>query len=305
MWSWNALVPCCRRRDLSTRVPHVAFATYSASPDLTADDALAADALRSDGVIVSAAAWDDAHVDWSQFDAIVIRSTWNYHHHPVEYAAWLHALHRADGTLWNPAAVVLGNMHKRYLADWAARGVAVIPSHVVPAASNADLPQLLDTRGWDEAVIKPAVSASADGTWRTSRVSARADQPRFARQHCVQDVLVQPYLPDVASRGEWSLVFFAGRFSHAVLKRPAPGDFRVQGHFGGDSALAVPHPDLVAQAHAVLSMIDAPLLYARVDGIDVDGQFMLMELEINEPCLFLGCAPEAPARFSNAIIAAL
>lgn len=283
-------------------MPHVAFATYAASPNLTVDDALAAEALRSAGVTVSAAAWDDANVAWSQFDAIVIRSTWNYHHRPAEYAGWLQALHTAGCALWNPAAAVLDNMHKRYLVEWAERGMAVIPSQYVPAAGNETLPQLLEARGWDEAVIKPAVSASAHGTWRTSRATAHADQPRFAQQRQRDDLLVQPYLPEIASEGEWSLVFLADQFSHAALKRPALGDFRVQPHVGGHSAPSVPRPSLIEEAHAVLAMIDTPLLYARVDGVVVQGRFVLMELEINEPCLFLDFSPDAPSRFANAIL---
>jgi len=283
----------------------VAFVTCNEWPTITDDDRLAADVLGAHGVRVSAAAWDDPSVSWSSFDAVVIRSTWNYHHEPTAYAAWLRSLASMGCVLWNPAEVVLGNMHKRYLIEWAARGVAVVPSHDVPAASGYELRRLLEERGWHDAVIKPAVSASADGTWRTSRAAADADQPRFAQQSRAADLLVQPYLPEVAAQGEWSLLFFAQQFSHAVLKRPAQGDFRVQGAFGGRFALAAPHPDLIAQAQAVLSLLDAPVLYARVDGLDIGGRFVLMELEVNEPRLFLGASPDAPTRFAHAIMATL
>jgi len=272
---------------------------------MTDDDRLVADVLRAAGVTVSAAAWDDPSVAWSQCDVVVIRSTWNYHLQPAVYAQWLQSLHATGTALWNPADVVLGNLNKRYLADWARRGIEVVPSQYVSAGDLDRLPQLLDARGWNEAVIKPAVSASAHDTWRTSRATANADQSRFAEQCRLNDVLVQPYLREVTSQGEWSMVFFADAFSHAALKRPAPGDFRVQGHFGGHSVPGVPHPTLLAQAHAVLSMIETPLLYARVDGVDVNGRFVLMELEINEPCLFLGFSPDAPSRFASAIMATL
>jgi hypothetical protein len=283
----------------------VAFVTCTEYPTITDDDRLAVHVLEAHGMRVSAAAWDDPSVSWSRFDAIVIRSTWNYHHAPAAYSAWLRSLASANCVLWNPADVVLGNMHKRYLIDWAARGVAVVPSHDVPAASGYELRRLLEERGWHDAVIKPAVSASADGTWRTSCATAEADQPRFAQQSRAADLLVQPYLPEVATQGEWSLLFFAQQFSHAVLKHPAHGDFRVQGAFGGRFAVAAPHPDLIAQAQAVLSMLDAPVLYARVDGLEIDGRFVLMELEVNEPCLFLGASPDAPTRFAQAIMTVL
>jgi hypothetical protein len=272
---------------------------------MTEDDRLAADVLGALGVTVSSAAWDDPAVAWWQFDAVVLRSTWNYHHTPTEYARWLLRLSAMQTVLWNPATVVLANMHKRYLVDWAQRGVLVVPAHYVPISSNVLLRELLDARGWHDAVIKPAVSASAHGTWRTSRATADADASRFAEQSRSNDLLIQPYLPEIVAQGEWSMVFFGDAFSHAVLKRPALGDFRVQEHLGGHSVPVMPPPHLVAQARAVLSMIEAPLLFARVDGLEVDGRFLLMELEINEPCLFLGCSPDAPARFAAAIIATL
>ena len=115
-------------------------------------------------------------------------------------------------------------------------------------------------------------------------------------------MLVQPYFPEIASSGEWSLMFLDGKYSHAVLKKPAGGDFRVQRHFGGKPEAAAPSGRLVDQASAILSKIGAPLLYARVDGIERDGDFVLMELEVNEPYLFLSLSDDAAARFADAIV---
>jgi hypothetical protein len=115
------------------------------------------------------------------------------------------------------------------------------------------------------------------------------------------DVLVQPCMTEVESHGEWSIVFFRGQYSHAVRKRPAPGDFRVQPRFGGYVEAAVPSSDLVGQAAAILSATDADLLYARIDGIERDGRFILMELEVHEPNLDLGCSSGAADRFAHAV----
>lgn len=283
----------------------VAFVTHQTMPEMVDDDRLVADALGSLGVPVVSAVWDDPAVDWPRFACVVIRSTWDYHHKPEQYAEWLRA-RMGDGTrLWNPPEAVLGNMNKRYLADLASRGVEVVPTEYLQVASGQQLRRVLETRGWDEVVIKPAVSASADGTWRSSLAAAGADQAQFEEQCRSNDVLVQPYLAEIESPGEWSLVFFGGQYSHAALKRPARGDFRVQEHCGGDAVPGNPPSGLVRQAGDVLSMVGSSLLYARVDGVDREGRLLLMELEINEPYLFMGLSPNAASRFAEAIKAVM
>jgi glutathione synthase/RimK-type ligase-like ATP-grasp enzyme len=283
-------------------MPRVAFATYRQSPRLTDDDCLVADVLARRGVDVRAAAWNVDDVDWARFDRVVIRSTWDYHLEPRAYEAWLRSFLRLPDRLWNPPSVVLANLSKRYLIDLARQGVEVVPTAHVGAGEGQPLRSIIERHGWDEVVIKPAVSASARGTWRSSLGTSSADEQTFAGPIQVQDMLVQPYYQEVASAGEWSMIFFDGEFSHAVLKRPADGDFRVQRHFGGHPAAAAPSARLVEQASAILGRIEGRLLYARVDGIERDGLFVLMELELNEPFLFLSLSPEAPARFADAII---
>jgi hypothetical protein len=270
-------------------------------PDITDDDRLVADLLRERGVEVISVVWD-APLDRSRFDRVIIRSTWDYHLKPDRYIGWLQGFLPESGRLWNPPQAVLANLDKRYLLEMAMRGVDVVPTYVQSAGHYAVLREILDRCQWDEVVIKPAVSASGFGTWRTSRAAAADDQDRFVEQVRSRDVLIQPYMPEVAMKGEWSLVFFSGRYSHAVLKRPATGDFRVQRHLGGTTIRAEPASDLVAQAETVLATVEHSLLYARVDGIERQGRFVLMELEINEPFLFLGYSDKAAQRFADAIM---
>jgi hypothetical protein len=283
----------------------IAFVTHAGSPLGVSDDQLVADVLRARGRRVVPVAWDEATIDWERFAAVVIRSTWDYHRRPDEYAHWLQRLRGDRVNLWNPADAVLANLHKRYLACLAGRGVPVVPTEYLGAARRRTLRAVLEARGWDHVVIKPAVSASAHHTWRSSLDRADADEAQFAGQLRTRDLLVQPYVPEVAAHGEWSLIFFSGRYSHAVLKRPAAGDYRVQRHLGGEAVAAQPPAALMAQAAAILPMIQGPVLYARVDGVDIAGQFTLMELEINEPFLFVGSSPAAAARFADAIEAVL
>ena len=279
----------------------VAFVTCRQLPDIHDDDGLAADVLRDRGIPVVSAVWDEPTADWRRYRCVVIRSTWDYHHHQDRYAAWLRRCADDGVRLWNPPATVLANMNKRYLSDLEQRGVDVVPTEYLDVGHGQSLRGLLERRGWDRAVVKPAVSASAYRTWRTTTATADRDQAAFEEDSARHEVLVQPHVDEIATRGEWSLVFFAGQYSHATIKRPAAGDFRVQEELGGHSAPAEPPDHVIESARHILSLSPSPLLYARVDGIERGQRFMLMELEINEPYLFLGSSPGAAARFANAI----
>ena len=278
-----------------------AFATCRKLLEMTDDDRLVADALQRKGIAVSSAVWDAPEIDWAQFDSVVIRSTWDYHLAPDRYAKWVSSFSTTATRLWNPPEAVIANLHKSYLSTLAKRGIEVVPTVFLPAGEGTSLREVLENSGWNDAVVKPAVSASAHGTWRTSLASADVDQHRLTKQLRRQDLLVQPYLPEVASQGEWSLVFFGGRYSHAALKLPAHGDFRVQRDFGGRWEAATPSAHLIAQAQSILEANNEDLLYARVDGIERDGRFVLMELEINEPYLFVGLSEGAAERFAEEI----
>lgn len=283
----------------------IAFVTHRGRPDLADDDRLAAVEISRRGARVEAAVWDDPQVDWSVFDRIVLRSCWDYHLRLPEFLGWLGGLERAGAPVWNPPAVVRGNADKGYLVELASAGVPVVPTVRVERGAAADLASILDERGWTDAVVKPAVSASAFLTRRVRRGEAVEAQADFDHLLTLSAALVQPFLPEIRSRGEWSLLFFAGEHSHAVLKRPGAGDFRVQTELGGSTLAQKPSPALVAQARQVLEHIPGPWLYARVDGVEVDGTFLLMELELIEPSLFLACDPQAPARFASAVLAPL
>ena len=280
----------------------VAFVTCEDVPSLADDDRMTADVLFTRGVTVQAVRWDAPGIGWAAFAAVVIRSTWDYHLRPDRYRRWLRD-RAADGTnLWNPPRAVLANVHKGYLSALEARGIPVVPTVHLPAAPGRVLRDVLEARGYDDVVIKPAVSANARGTWRASRASAGADRDRFEAQSRAEDLLVQPFLREVAGEGEWSLMFFRGAFSHAVRKQPPIGEFRVQEQYGGGAIAADPPASLVEQARAVLAAAGDDLLYARVDGIRRGDDFLLMELEINEPTLFLAMSPGAPVRFADAVM---
>ena len=284
-----------------TPVTRIALATGAKLPTLNEDDLLLVPPLRELGVTAVPAVWDSPDVCWEEFQGVVVRSCWDYHHRLEEFLAWVARLERAGIPLWNPPAVLRWNSHKGYLRDLAARGVPVVPTRWLGRGEPVDLPMLLEDAGWRDAVMKPAVSASASGTWRTSTEAAAGDQARLGELLRAGDVMVQPFVSEVRDRGEWSILFLGGELSHAVLKRPAEGDYRVQWEFGGRAVTAAPPPTLVADAEAVMAAVPGDPVYARVDGVERDGRLVLMELELIEPHLFLGWHAGAATRLAASI----
>lgn len=246
----------------------IGLVTWRGLPELAADDRLLRDALVRRGAAVRAVAWDDPDADWRSFDAIVVRSTWDYHKRLDEFRAWLD---RMDGLpLWNPPPVLRWNTHKSYLLDLESRGIAIVPTLFVPRGSSF--------------IVKPAVSATA---FRTERHETDVD------------LLVQPFVPEIVADGELSFIFLGRRFSHAVRKRAGSGDFRVQTEFGGSAEPFSPPQDLIEQAARIAGTLGEQWLYARIDCVVRDGRLLLMELEATEPSLFLD--EDSAERFADAI----
>lgn len=279
----------------------IALATSADHPTLNDDDRLLIPALSALGLAAAPVVWDGSDVAWEQFAAVVVRSCWDYHHRLEEFLDWVSRLERAAVPLWNPPAVLRWNSHKGYLGDLAAQGVPIVPTRWLARGERVELARVLQEEGWQSAVVKPAVSASAHGTWRTAPHGRDGDQVRLDELLQVGDVMVQPLVDEVRDAGEWSILFYGGRFSHAVLKRPAPGDYRVQWEFGGSAERATPSPHLITAAGRVLAAAPGDLLYARVDGVERAGQLVLMELELIEPHLFFGWEPGAAARMAAAV----
>ena len=286
-------------------MPRVALATYRELPRLNEDDRLLQSALGALGINAAPAVWDSSEECWGDYQAVLVRSCWDYHRRLEEFLAWLAAVERAGAAVWNPVPLQRWNAHKRYLRDVAARGVPVVPTRWLGRGESVRLATLLAEAGWQDAVVKPAVSASAFGAWRTSSATAARHQAQLDGLLAAGDVMVQPFVAEVADPGEWSIVFLGGRFSHAVLKRPAARDYRVQWEFGGSAVSAVPGAHLVADAERALAAAPGRALYARVDGVEQGGRLVLMELELIEPHLFLAWSAPAAARLARALRATL
>ena len=264
--------------------------------------------LKQSGIEAEFVVWDDAAADWSGYDAVLVRSIWNYHEKPTQFIKWLELLESASVPMLNPTAMLRWNMNKRYLRELAAHGVPILPTYWPLENESTSLVAILQKHGWQDAVIKPIISASGTDTWSTSISRAAADQERFDALHQRKALMIQQFAPQIIT-GEYSLVFFGGRYSHTILKKPGKNALFVQEEHGGSSTLLSTVPDaFIEQAanilHVACNIIGTIPIYARVDVIEDAGTLVLMELELIEPELYL-LTDEISQRFANAIAADL
>ncbi len=281
-----------------------AFVTWEGLPHLSTDDKLAADELEARGHSIAPAIWTDPAVDWRGFDLVVLRSCWDYHKRFERFTAWLARMETLGVRVANSTASARWNAEKTYLRDLQQGGVRTVPSVWLRRGTPVSMDRLraeVAALGVDaaELVLKPTVSATAWLTWRVS-LDATALPEGFCAALAEHDFIVQPFIDEIVE-GEWSLVFFGGTFSHAVIKRPREGDFRVQDEFGGRAELVRAPDALVSLAARILRCAPESSVYARVDGVETSAGFVLLELELVEPHLFLALAPGAPARFADAL----
>ena len=258
-----------------------------------------AEVLRSAGFEVTARPWT-APGDLRPFDAVLPLVVWGYH---LQYAAWLALLDRLEderAPCINPPSLLRWNSDKAYLAELDAKSIATVPTLAVDTLDTAALGRARAQFGCEQLVVKPAVSASATGTFLLGLGDPVPDEAAGRR------MLVQPLMSAIARDGEYSLMLFDGRFSHAIVKTPKRGDFRVQPHLGGSERPCPAPESTIELALSALAAAPAEAVYARVDMVADDaGQYRIMELELIEPALWLQHAPDGGAGFASAIAQAI
>jgi hypothetical protein len=276
----------------------IVLATCRAKPALTPSDCLLAAALEKADATVVAVPWE-AVDPASVAGSVCLRSTWDYHQRWDEFRRWLAGFDGRQGGLWNPLGTVVWNADKRYLRELEAAGIALPRTRWYEPGERADWAGVL--RGWSlaRAVLKPRISASAVGTYLVG--SGHAPSEKEWRPLEASGSLLQEFIPEVGPRGEISLVYLDGAYTHAVRTWPAEGDFRVQERFGGRLERVTPPADVLGFGDAVLAAVTHPWVYARVDLVEAGRGPVLMELELIEPDLFL--TPDAAGRMAAALLA--
>lgn len=279
-----------------------AFLTTEDLSEFVTYDHLAVPPLAARGWEVEAVPWR-AGADWGSYDLVVIRTPWDYQDDPDAFLAVLADVDAAT-RLENGLAVVRWNLDKGYLADLEEAGVPIVPSLRREGLTADGLAELFGDLEADEIVVKPTVSANADGTFRLRRDRPES-WPAALAALAHRPLLAQPFVAAVVDEGEYSLFTFGGRFSHAILKTPAAGDFRVQEEHGGRIRAVAPPPEMVATTDRALTattgLLATSLLYARTDLVRHAGAWVVMELELIEPSLYFPFGDGAAERFAAAV----
>ena len=280
------------------------FATSHHQPLIAPDDAPAAQALEAHGIAVTPIPWTEID-PYAVLDAppIVLRSTWDYHRVPTMFRAWLQSLQDSGRTVWNDATLAAANIDKAYLRQLESRGIAIPRTRWLDLIDRATIEQALAEEGWERAVFKPRIAATAYGTFLVTKGLKLSDEDLAPSRS--SGALLQEFVPAIEDSGEISLVYFNGVFNHAVSKRAKPGDFRVQQDFGGLVVPIVPPPSLLSFADRVMTHVNGITLYARVDVVVTPTGPLLMELELIEPELYFRVVESSAATFVDAILARL
>lgn len=278
-----------------------AFLTLDERGDFVIDDERAIEPLDECGWQVSTISWRQNAIPWCNFDAVVIRSTWDYWNDVPAFLEVLARINR-ETRLANPLDLVHWNLAKTYMLDLEGGSVAIVPTLWPDALESTSFEAFFEQLETDELVVKPVVGANGQDAFRVSRGESPERLSRIADCFRGRNCMVQRFMADVLSEGEYSLFFFSGEFSHAILKVPADSEFRCQEERGADIRTVVPEARLLRRANEALALVEPTPLYARIDFVrDLDGDFAVMELELIEPSLYLRMDSGAPARFAQAL----
>ncbi len=274
--------------------------------DFVCYDHLLHQPLAERGWSVSTIDWRRDDTPWHEYEAVIIRSPWDYQHDPELFLARLDQIVATGARLENSRELVRWNIRKTYLRELEEQGIGLVPTLWGDRFDTGWIDHVGKLGDPDELVIKPQVSANADDTYRLAREKWDDRSRQLARIFEDRPCMLQACIPAITEEGEYSLFYFGGNYSHAILKSPRAGDFRVQEEHGGRLQSVTPEPALRRSAEAVLQAIartrELPL-YARIDLVRHQGRFLLMEVELIEPSLYFNMDEQSAARFADAFVA--
>ena len=265
------------------------------------DDELAVGPLSALGWRVDFVPWR-ARIEWDQYDLVVMRTPWDYQDDPDAFLAVLEKIDTSRAVLENDLELVRWNLRKSYLFDLEKRGAAIVPTVRGDDFRRERLAGLFERLRADEIILKPLIGANADRTYRVTPQAGDALIRTLEAEFRAREHLAQPFMRAIVDEGEFSLFFFAGEYSHTILKTPKAGDFRVQEEHGGLIRPVAPDEKLTARAADVVKNLSPSPLYSRVDFVRTgDDDFALMELELIEPALYFRMDPRSASHFAAAL----
>ena len=265
------------------------------------EEQLLKSALENQGLTVDITYWNNPSYDWSKTRSLVFRTIWDYFERFDEFLLWLEEV-RHQTQLINSYDLVKWNIDKHYLKELSEKGIKIVPTYFAKKNSKRNLAEIIELQQWKDVVIKPAISASAYKTFKILEETVNSNEKLFKDLLNQRDMLVQPFINTIEKFGEASLMVIDGKFTHAILKKAKPGDFRVQDDFGGTVHDYVPTKKEIEFAEMVIEKCKAKPLYGRVDIIwDNEKNFYLSELEIIEPELWLRNYPKSAESIAEAV----
>ena len=265
------------------------------------EDILVEKLLRELAIAFSFEIWSDPKVNWQEYDLLLIKSPWDYFDQYAEFMTWCNKIQDIGIPTLNSMETILWNSDKWYLKDIEEKGYPIVPTHFLKRKKPFSLDAFFEVFNTDSLVIKPTVSGGAKNTLKLNLFNLREEEGKIREWLEEDDFMVQPFLEEVADKGEYSYIFFNNKFSHAVLKSPKKGEFRVQHFFGGEIHSITPTENELAYMQQIVDNFAQDTLYARVDGVWKEGKFYLMELELIEPYLFLFTSEKAIENYKMAI----
>ena len=269
--------------------------------ELTPADQLLIPELAKYNIIAKAVIWDDKTINWNNFDYLVFRNIWDYFEKESEFNLWLDQIEKLGVKTLNPIEVIKQNKHKFYLREMEKNGIQIIPTVFIDKTINLNLSELIPPH-WKKAVIKPAFSGGAYQTEVFDIDDIDNINEQYKSIASEKELLLQEFMPEIQTLGETSFIFFNKKFSHCVNKKPIEGDFRVQSQFGGKYIISEPNSELIKKAQKVVDQFDDNLLYARVDGIVIENELHLMEVECIEPDLYFELSEGSQNRLVKSIM---
>jgi glutathione synthase/RimK-type ligase-like ATP-grasp enzyme len=275
--------------------------SYATSTEVDEDELLEK-ILKEVEIAFNFEVWSDPKVDWKKYSLLLIKSPWDYFDRYTEFLTWCHSVQELGIPTLNSMETILWNSDKWYLKEIQQKGFPIVPTHYLRKQEPFDLGNFFTDFDTDKLIIKPTVSGGSKNTLKLQKESWREKQEMIAALLNQEDFMVQPFVEEVAKTGEYSYIFFNREFSHAVLKSPKKGEFRVQHFFGGTIHQVSPTPDQLEYLQKLVDTFANDTLYARVDGVWTEGVFYLMELELIEPYLFLFTSAKAMENYKKALL---
>ena len=244
--------------------------------------------------------WDSTSVNWDDFDAVIIRSTWDYQQKENLFSRTLQLIEASSATLYNSLDTVKWNINKRYLLELEKENISIIPTRLYDSFDFDIVNQLFSFFNENKLIIKPCVSANADDTFILEQNKMGSLKPVLENTFSQKDFLVQPFIKNIRIEGEYSLIYFGNRLSHVLLKTPKNGDFRVQEEHGGIlKAINKPESSLIDFGNKVMGTVPYQCLYSRVDVVRGSDNYLLMEIELIEPSLYFNMDSKSPQMFAE------